>query len=58
VRRRLLLAVAVLASVLTFGMPLWIADARGSFWWLLLCLATVPACEICWRAGDRPGEAA
>jgi hypothetical protein len=47
-RRRVLFAVAILASALTFCVPLWLANARSNRYWLLLCLVTVPACQSYW----------
>jgi hypothetical protein len=52
------LAVAIAVSVGTWVGPLTLADYLESWWWLAVCALTVPVCEACWRAGDRPGEAA
>jgi hypothetical protein len=52
-RRRLFLALAILASVVCYAGPLVLAGRFGSWWYLAGCLLTIPACEACWRARDR-----
>jgi hypothetical protein len=52
-RRRVLFAVAILASIGTYAGPLALAGRLGSWWWLAGCLLTIPACEIYWRTLDR-----
>jgi hypothetical protein len=55
-RRRVLFAVAVLASAACYAGPLALADRLGSWWYLAGCLLTIPACEVCWRAHDAIDE--
>jgi hypothetical protein len=52
-RRRVLLAVAILASMACYAGPLALAGRLGSWWWLAGCVFTIPLCEVCWRASDR-----
>lgn len=51
-RRHILLAVAVLASVVAFS-PLVLVGRFGSWWYLIGCLVTVPISEATWWAHDR-----
>jgi hypothetical protein len=52
VRRHVLFAVAIVASAGAWMGPLALVGRLGSWWYLLGCLVTVPACEMCWWAHD------